>query len=500
MGRSEQLAEELAKIEIEQARLKELHPHDYYKPLPGGQRRFWDSALKEKHLFGSNQAGKTTTLVNYVLRECKRKTERWYIGSTSMDRSRKVTQKKVWDWVNKDEVVDSCRYRADEGFRDDCIIFKNGSAIFFLSYEMEQDKWASDTLEGVAFDEEPPWHIFLEAQKRVSIRNGQLISAMTAVKSFTRFVNRVYLEGGPSIGLFTVPMHENCVENGGSFTKQRLQEIYYETPESDRPSRIFGIPTYRTGLVYDEWQDKSPWVIPKAQEFDIPMHWPRYMGIDPHASMPNAAVCIAVAPDRQMYLYKEIWKKCLIPEFALEIKKLAIPVDFEMVIIDNHYSTQANAETGKNIKQLLFEHGGIVTVGGCDDVAARIDMLKCWDRINPITKRPMLQTFESCERTRWERKRYEWQSQVSERVAERRDARQKPKEKDGHLMNACEYLAAHGGKNGLEYVVPTLPQNMEVRKQYYQKRAQEEAQAAADYDDGSMNDESFAETCSSIYE
>ena len=35
--------------------------------------------------------------------------------------------------------------------------------------------WAGDTVNGVAFDEEPPWPIFSEAQKRIVIRNGKII-------------------------------------------------------------------------------------------------------------------------------------------------------------------------------------------------------------------------------------------------------------------------------------------------------------------------------------
>ena len=175
-----------------------------------------------------------------------------------------------------------------------------------------------------------------------------------------------------------------------------------------------------------------------------------------------------------MYQYKEIWVKCLIPEFARRIREEATPVDFETVLIDNHYSTQKNAETGKTIKQLLFEYGDISCLGGCDDVIARIDMLKSWERINPATGLPMLQIFKSCERTIWEKKRYEWQASISEKVAERKDSRQRPKDKNGHLMNCLEYLAAHGGKEGLEYFEPEPPPAMQARIEYHKKKAEQE--------------------------
>jgi len=499
----EKLLAELAELERKKAELKLLRPHDFYKPFPGGQQRFWNDPRKEKVIFGSNQAGKTTTLINYVIRQLKKVPgSRWYLGSTSMDRSRKVTQKTFRDWINKEDLDPNSRYRDDMGFTNDCAVMRNGSICFFMSYEMDQDKWASDTLDGVGFDEEPPWHIFTESQKRIIVKNGELVCAMTALKSFTRYVNRVYLGDDPNIGLFTVPISENHVRVGGKFTDERIAQIIAETPESERPSRIYGIPTYRTGLIFDEWKDEYPWVIPKAQEFAIPHNWPRYCAVDPHASLPQAAVMIAVSPKHEMFLYKELWTKMFIPQFARELKKHATPIDFEIVLIDNHYSTQKNAETGKTIKQLLVEYGDIFTVGGCDDVHSRIDMLKQWDRLNPITKRPLLQTFESCVQTRWERKRYEWQSPVSERIADRRDPMQKPKAKDGHLMDCTCYLAAHGGKDGLDYVMPTLPPELEMKEAYYLRRAKEESEKEREefeYDPENYTDP-FMETISAEYE
>jgi len=495
----EQLIAELAELRAKEERLKKVRPNDYFKPMPGGQTRFWLDTRKERWIFGGNQSGKTTTLTNKVLRMMKEYPgSRWYVGATSMDRSRKVTQKTFWQWANKSEVLDGIDYKADLGFRNDCLPFKNKSVAFFLSYEMEQDKWASDTINGVAFDEEPPWHIFTEAQKRVIALNGYIFGAMTALKSYTRLVNRIYLEDNPKIGLFTVPLHENHVRHGGKFTDERIREIIEDTPASERPSRIYGIPTYKTGLVYDEWMDKEPWIIPREKEFAIPDHWARYAAIDPHASLPQAAVMIAVSPQRDMFIYKELWEKTLIPDFARMIRAQSMPTQFEAVLIDNHYSTQKNAESGKTIKQLLIEYGDIFTIGGCDDVLARIDMVKAWDKINPATKKPMLQTFESCSQTRWERKRYEWQAPISEKVSERRDARQKPKDKNGHLMNCVEYLAAYGGKDGLEYIAPEPTPAMQARINHWKER-QEQEQMEQDYDGGFEALEAHKESLAHIY-
>ncbi len=494
-GTREELIHELAEIEARKDKLKKVRPHDFFKALPGGQISFWKSTLREKWIFGGNQVGKTINLINYVINSCRKNSEfRWYLGSTSMERSRKVTQKKFYEWVNKDEIETHCRYREDIGFPNDCCVFKNRSVVFFLSYEMDQDKWAGDTIHGVGFDEEPPWHIFTESQKRIIAYNGELIGAMTALKSYTRLVNRIYLAGDPLIGLFSVPLHENHVKHGGMFTDERVQQIINETPMSERPSRIYGIPTYKTGLVYDEWQDREPWIIPRSKEFDIPNHWTRYCGVDPHGSTPQAAICVAVAPHGSMYAYLEVWKKMLIPEFARNLRRIATPIDFEEVLIDNHFSTQKNAETGKTIKQLLMEYGDIMTYGGCGDILARIDMLKCWDRINPATGRPMLQTFESCAQAIWERKRYEWASPVSEKISERRDAKQIPRDKNGHLMNCLEYLAARGGKAGLEYIVPPLSPAMQKKMEYYKEK--EELEMEDEYD----GDEEYYETVSSYLE
>jgi phage terminase large subunit-like protein len=483
------LLSELAEVKAQEERLRRLRPNEFFRPMPGGQTRFWHDNRHELWIFGANQSGKTTTLINRVIRMMKTTPGlRVYIGSPSMDRSRKVTQKTFRDWCDADMIPPGTIFSEDRGFKDDVCKFVNGSIVFFLSYEMEPDKWASDTLNIVGFDEEPPWHIFTEAQKRIIALDGYIFGAMTSLKSYTRLVNRVYLEGNPKIGLFTVPLHENHVKHGGKFTDDRLVEIVNETPASERPSRIFGIPTYRTGLVYDEWRDEEPFIIPRNKEFAIPNEWTRYLAIDPHGSINQAALCIAVGPRRDMYIYKEFWVKALIPDFARILKLEGAAVPFEASLIDNHYSTQKNSESGRTIKELLIEYGDIFTIGGCDDVLARIDMVKAWDRINPATKKPMIQTFESCAQTRWERKRYEWESPISERVAERRESAQRPKDKYGHLMNCLEYLAAYGGKDGLEYILPRLSPEMERKAAYYQQREREQAEVMARDFNGEQDD------------
>lgn len=499
MSQRERLVSELAEIKAREEGLKQQYPNKFFKPMPGGQTRFWNSEKKERWIFGGNQSGKTTSLTNKVLRMMKDNPGiRVYVGSTSMDRSRKVTQKTFWEWIDKCDAAPGVTYKADLGFRNDCLPMANGSVAFFLSYEMEQDKWASDTIFIVAFDEEPPWHIFTEAQKRVIALNGYIFGAMTSLKSFTRLVNRVYLETTSRIGLYTVPLRENHVTYGGRFTDERIREIEMDTPASERPSRIYGIPTYKTGLVYDEWQDKEPWIIPKEKEFNIPNHWARYCGIDPHAAIPQAAIFIAVSPNRHMYIYKEMWIKTLIPDFARLVRAEGLPSGFEAVLIDNHYSTQQNAESGKTIKQLLLEYGDIMTIGGCDDVIARIDMVKAWDRINPATKKPMIQTFESCVQTRWERRRYEWQAPISEKVAERRDARQKPKDKHGHLMNCLEYLSAYGGKDGLEYVPPPITDLMAKKEDFYRRQEKME-NMDRDYDHDTDGLDEYKDSLAHLY-
>jgi len=132
--RREILLDNLNELSSVEAKMREQRPHDFFHPLPGGQTQFWQSKLKEKWIFGGNQVGKTYNISHYVYDDCQKHPGHiWYVGSTSMDRSRKVTQRKVWESVNKDTVRNGIHYRQDKGFSDDALPFTNGSVIYFLS-------------------------------------------------------------------------------------------------------------------------------------------------------------------------------------------------------------------------------------------------------------------------------------------------------------------------------------------------------------------------------
>ena len=196
------------------------------------------------------------------------------------------------------DMIDS--YTSARGVSDalDTVIVKNKfggkSTLTFKSYKDGREKWQGETLDVVAFDEEPPADIYTEGLTRTNATGGLAWLTFTPLLGMSEVVSRFFEEESADRALVTMTIYD--VDH---YTDAQRETIIASYPAHEREARSKGTPTLGSGRIFpvDETEIKCP-------SFAIPKHWPRICGLDFGWDHPAAAVWIAWDRDADVvYVY-----------------------------------------------------------------------------------------------------------------------------------------------------------------------------------------------------
>lgn len=266
--------EELAEILAELERRRKESPIEFLELMPT-QQKFYESESLIRLIFGGNRSSKSTVGAYAILKSAlKSRKKIWVCGETFQD-SIAIQQKKISDFVPRQEVRYG-NYDDINGYTNRKLQFKNGSLIFFKSYDQGAGAFQSDDIDEIWNDEEPPLDIIKEQKMRLIDRNGKMIISMTSLKGITDFI-RDYFEDcdvletryAPLVKK-EIPIHAKkgpceifflwTTDNWHIDQKRLMQEVAL-MPETDRLCRIYGMPTNLAGKIYMSF-GKDTHVIP----------------------------------------------------------------------------------------------------------------------------------------------------------------------------------------------------------------------------------------------
>jgi len=294
---------------------KRLNPLDFYEPLPQ-QKRWEEDDARTKGIFGGNRAGKTEEGAEYTIRKCLKKKSRWWAAAETFADSVNIQQKKIWDLLPKNRVRYG-KYDEINGFTNRKLLFDNGSIIIFKSYDQGRESFQGESLDGVWFDEEPPYPIYKESLMRLIDKNGECIFTMTSLKGVTEVIQSIF-EGYEIIEARHAPLVGETLptiaQKGKSkfyflwttdnpyIDQERVVKEAKEMTRSEIKSRIYGLPLNLLGRVYVNFNRKIH-VIP----FDnVPFSKVTlYHILDPHDRKPWAMQWWAVHTTGTMYCIDE---------------------------------------------------------------------------------------------------------------------------------------------------------------------------------------------------
>ena len=418
-----------------------IHFERFHKKL----RVVFQDDSKEIHLFGGNRSGKTTYGGNRCDRLALEKPgASIWCGTLDFKTSVRVQQKKIWDMLPKGRVSHG-NYHPLKGFTDQAVSISHeqgeDSIIAFKSYDSGVEKFQSDSCDLIWLDEEPDFGIYQECLLRLLDRNGALIVTMTSLKGFTDFIKETYdkwvKKERKDISYHFIETEDNLIENGGGLTREAYERIIDKIPEYDKKSRLKGIPSVRKGLIFKEWEDAPPFIIPR---FKIPDDWTRYLIIDPHEKTPTAALQMCFDPNNVCYITNGQQFDGTVPEIAEEIVKKWGPIkQYRKKLMDHSANVAAGKSMiyGANIAH-RFSLAGIpceLTNQAIKDINAGIDAIRTRMTFTAKDDKPMIRVFDDILPVRNEIKNHNWNEEGTT-----------PAKREKHFVDCIKYGLNYGFK------------------------------------------------------
>ena len=147
------------------------------------------------------------------------------------------------------------------------------STIVFKSYEQGRQKWQTDTVDWVWFDEEPPEDIYSEGLARY-----------TATKGFS-YMTFTPLRGMSSVTLKFLGAQEPGTRRGHVFlgfddiptmSAEDKAAALAKYPAHEREARSRGIPMLGEGRIFDAPEES---IVEDPLQY-VPLHWKKIGGVD----------------------------------------------------------------------------------------------------------------------------------------------------------------------------------------------------------------------------
>ena len=249
------------------------------------------------------------------------------------------------------------------------------SYIGFRTYEQEVDRWASESLNWLWCDEEPPIKLYTEGLARLTARQGIAFSTLTPLLGMTKMIQMFY----PQPDTLDRSLTMMTLDDVGHFTQNEKEQIYAAYPPHEREARMLGIPMLGSGRVFPVTRASI-----MCKPFEIPDHWPLLGGIDFGWDHPTG--CVSIAWDRDAdciyvtHAYKEREKDP--SQMSVEIKNWnpgqpwAWPHDGNRIGDRSQNLTEAGMYRRAGVRMLpehaTFDDGGHSTEAGVMEMLLRM--------------------------------------------------------------------------------------------------------------------------------
>lgn len=323
------------------------------------------------------------------------------------------------------------------------VFFANGSVITGKSADSGREKFQSASVDFIWIDEEPDASIFDECYQRTVDCSGKILLTLTPLTDISSGIKVPWVfdlyedmnRGQKDIKFVQLSVLDNPYVP--SEEKVKLVEKWSGHPEER--ARLYGEFVKRSGLVYPEWDRKKHVV----DAFRIPSEWPRVVSIDPAATGTTAALWAGIAPNGDIFLYREYYERDLVVgEHAKNLKARNGGDKIDIWYIDPTWARQRNAESHKSGLQLYRESGLPVRAPELDEdygVLASREYVNA--TLDTSARHPKVFVLRGkCPNFETEIEHYVWAT--FGKGDNRGQSKEKPVKRNDHLMNAFQYLCA----------------------------------------------------------
>ena len=343
-----------------------------------------------------------------------------YVGQDWEKHIKAVVEPELKKWWPKSRPVKTKKNNQGiEAFWQD---EKTGSTLEIMSNGQESELhegWSGDL---IIYDEPPKRPIRVANARGLVDRLGREFFGMTLLKEawVDREVIKATLpDGRPDTSVYNV--HGTSYDNVGyGITKEGLDIFASKLTEDERGTRLDGIPSYMSGLVYPTFLRKLHLV----DRFEVPLDWMVDIAIDVHPREPQAVLFVATDPRNDRYGVDEIWGNGDAKWIAESIIRKVNYHSFRVnrVIIDASSKGDSNNDESMFdiISRILMQKGFILETATKDKEQGILDVKT---HLMGPNKKPSIFFFNDLVRTIFEIEGYMWDEKT-----------QKLQDKDDHMM------------------------------------------------------------------
>lgn len=321
-----------------------------------------------------------------------------------------------------------------------------------MTYDQRMKEFESATLDFAFFDEPPPRAIYKATVARMR-RGGVIGILMTPLDGSQWIYDDIITNQNNEEGYrayITANVEDACREHGvrGFLEHDNILKMVAQYDDEDKQARIFGKFQHLTGMVFKGWDRKYNVIEP----FDINFRdFVVIESMDTHTRTEDAIVWVAIDRKNRVYVIDEYFQNNKLSDLARAIKsKTATWRVIDRLLDPSAWIDDQHSETDYNslAQQLARRHKLRYNKGS----KRRMDAIKImrealsWREVNgDLLKSPEVYIFANCQRLIYEIEHYQWDDWRGT-TKERKDQKDRPVDKDDHLIEALGRILIKGYK------------------------------------------------------
>lgn len=445
----------LRELKLEKLRRLKSNKHDYYVPI-GKVEEFINKFASGNYLinglFAANGIGKTAAEVNILRAICYGSKNPYFQHEIFQNfpflkKGRIVSDPTtikeaiipaLHEWFPEGRYTTTnegkqyeYKWKTDTGFEFD-----------LMTFEQDVKEFESANLGFVFLDEPPPEPIYKACVSR--LRRGGIMSIVCTPLTGSAWLYDEFAAKAPDQlekeykSVTVASVEDACAIHGvrGFLDHKQILKMIAQYDPDDKQARIWGKFQHLTGLVFKNWNREvhilRPFEINKKDFVVID-------ALDTHPRNPDAYLQVAVDRNGDLYVIKEIFKNMTEDEAVTYITEaregkriIKSLIEPAAMIEDQHISNQTENSLYKR-----YAKKGLNFVAGSKRRADGIRLIRDalnYQMVGGLVKvPPKLYVFENCVHFIYEIEHWQWE-EWSGKSAEKKDAREKPQDKNDHLL------------------------------------------------------------------
>lgn len=326
----------------------------------------------------------------------------------------------------------SIKWKLDGRERESIVTFDTVRSYYNNPRSFESSDW-----DFIHLDEPVPQELWTAVSRGLLDRGGYswwLLTPLGFPWMYEHFISNTVVDP-KNFWFFEASMDDNPLLD------ETAKRLYLESlPEDERQCRQAGKPLAHGRRVYGHFDEKrhiwggwlkrdehgqliEPMPLPKGWKdlYSPPDNYLCGYSLDPHPQTPHAVLFVAIAPNGDVYIYDELFEKCLIRELATKIISKSANINLQWQLCDPSAWIE-NPDTGRCWADTLHEEGLFVIRASKDKSNGIIQTQEIWSP----TRQTKVYVMPHCTRFIKEIKAYFF------------DKENKPIDKNDHLME-CLY-------------------------------------------------------------